>query len=156
MTTQFAAAGVSRRSLLRIGALMAAAAALPVKVWASIARPEAAFTATGLEDTFAQLGGMPTVSADIILETPDIAENGAVVPATIISNIPNTTKIFVLVEKNPNPLAGMFEFPAGTAASIQTRVKVAQTCSIYGVVEADGKLYMASKETKVTLGGCGG
>jgi len=156
MTKQFAAAGVSRRGLLRIGAMMAAAAALPVKVWAAMARPEAAFIATGLDDTFAQIGGTPEVSADIILETPDIAENGAVVPATVTSNIPNTTKIFVLVEKNPNPLAAMFEIPEGTAANIQTRVKVAQTCSIYGVVEADGKLYMASKETKVTLGGCGG
>lgn len=156
MTKHFAAAGVSRRGLLRIGAMMAVAAALPVKVWAAMTRPEAAFIATGLDDTFAQIGGTPEVSADIILETPDIAENGAVVPATITSNIPNTTKIFVMVEKNPNPLAAMFEIPEGTAATIQTRVKVAQTCSIYGVVEAGGKLYMASKETKVTLGGCGG
>jgi len=62
----------------------------------------------------------------------------------------------ILVEKNPNPLSAVFMVPDGTEPAVQTRVKVAQTGLIYGVVEADGKLYKAAKETKVTLGGCGG
>jgi len=33
---------------------------------------------------------------------------------------------------------------------------VAQTCNLYAGVEADGELFMQSRETKVTLGGCGG
>jgi sulfur-oxidizing protein SoxY len=61
-----------------------------------------------------------------------------------------------MVEKNPNPLSAMFNVPAGTRPYLETRVKVAQTCNLYAVVDVDGKLYMAAKETKVTLGGCGG
>lgn len=148
--------GVSRRGLLRIGAVLTAAVALPSKLWAAMARPEKAFTATDMGATFAELGGTPEVSDQIDFETPDIAENGAVVPVTIHSKIPGTTKIFVMVEKNPNPLSGGFEIMDGTEAYVETRVKVAQTCDLYAVVEAGGKLYMAKKETKVTLGGCGG
>jgi sulfur-oxidizing protein SoxY len=33
---------------------------------------------------------------------------------------------------------------------------MAKTSKVFAVVEADGKLYSAAKETKVTLGGCGG
>jgi sulfur-oxidizing protein SoxY len=33
---------------------------------------------------------------------------------------------------------------------------MAKTGNIIGVVKADGKLYSASKEVKVTIGGCGG
>jgi sulfur-oxidizing protein SoxY len=149
-------AGISRRGLLKAGAAVLAVAALPGKVWAAMTRPEAAFTATGVADTFAEIGGEPADSADIVLESPDIAENGAVVPVGVVSNIPNTTRIMIMVEKNPNPLSAIFMVPEGTSAEVQTRVKVAQTCLIYGVVEADGKFYKAAKETKVTLGGCGG
>ena len=54
------------------------------------------------------------------------------------------------------PLAASFDIPPGTEVYIETRVKVAQTCTLYAVAEADGQLYMQSRETKVTLGGCGG
>jgi len=36
------------------------------------------------------------------------------------------------------------------------RLNMAKTSSVVAVVESDGKLYSASKEVKVTLGGCGG
>jgi sulfur-oxidizing protein SoxY len=61
-----------------------------------------------------------------------------------------------LVEKNPNPLAAGFNIPDGTEANVQTRVKMGQSSNIHAVVKANGKLYAAVKETKVTLGGCGG
>lgn len=148
--------GFSRRGFLRAGAAFAAVAALPTKVWAAMARPEEVFKAEGMAGTFAAMGGEPADSSDIVLESPDIAENGAVVPVGVISNIPNTTRIMVMVEKNPNPLSAVFMIPEGTKPEVQTRVKVAQTGMIYGVVEADGKFYKIAKETKVTLGGCGG
>ena len=44
----------------------------------------------------------------------------------------------------------------GTLPSVMTRVKVAQTCNLTAVVRANGKNYSVSRETKVTLGGCGG
>ena len=53
-------------------------------------------------------------------------------------------------------LAASFDIPAGTDPAISTRVKMAQTSNVYALVKADGKYYVASKEIKVTLGGCGG
>jgi sulfur-oxidizing protein SoxY len=119
---------------------------------------KAAFDARGLPETMKALGGgEPARSSDIVfVQTPDIAENGAVVPIGITSRIPQTDSIAILIEKNPNILAAVFELPAGTEAAVSTRVKMAQTSNVYAVVKAEGKYYVASKEIKVTLGGCGG
>ena len=102
-------------------------------------------------------GGAPAQSKDIaFVATPDIAENGAVVPIGIASSIPKTESIAILIEKNPNMLAASFDIPPGTDPSISTRVKMGQTSNVYALVKADGKYFVASKEIKVTLGGCGG
>jgi sulfur-oxidizing protein SoxY len=53
-------------------------------------------------------------------------------------------------------LAASFDIPAGTDPSVTTRVKMGQSSNVYALVKADGKYYVASKEIKVTLGGCGG
>ncbi len=101
--------------------------------------------------------GAPAQSKDItFVSTPDIAENGAVVPIGIASAIPKTEAIAILIEKNPSTLTANFDIPAGTDPAISTRVKMAQTSNVYALVKADGKYYVASKEIKVTLGGCGG
>jgi sulfur-oxidizing protein SoxY len=78
------------------------------------------------------------------------------VPVGITSNIPKTESIAILVEKNPNTLAAVFDIPPGTEPSLSTRVKMGQTSNVYALVKADGKYYTAFKEIKVTLGGCGG
>ena len=39
---------------------------------------------------------------------------------------------------------------------VSTRIKMGQTSNVFALVKADGKYYVASKEIKVTLGGCGG
>lgn len=149
-----------RRSFLTLSASVLAVAATatmwPLRAMAEWVRPKAAFEAKGMDDTFAAMGGTPEASTNIDFMTPEIAENGAVVPVTVTSKIPGTTEISILVEKNPNPLAAIFVFPEGTDPSVKTRVKVAQTCNLYAVVRANGKLYSATRETKVTLGGCGG
>ena len=78
------------------------------------------------------------------------------VPVVVASKIPNTQAIYVLVEKNPNALAAGFSLPAGTEPNISTRIKMGQTSNVHAVVKADNKFYVATKEVKVTLGGCGG
>ena len=151
--------GIARRGLLRMGVFVAAVAAVPTKLWATITKPSAAFAATDMDGTFAALGQTPAESAGIIFTTPDIAENGAVVPIKIEvdeSLLPGVRRLYVMVEKNPNPMAAMFSMIEGTTPYVETRVKVAQTCNLYAVAETDSGFYMASKETKVTLGGCGG
>lgn len=116
-----------------------------------------AFDTKSFNDAVKALGGgAPVESKDIALTSPDIAENGAVVPFTVQSSIPNTQAIALLVEKNPNILAADFDLPQGTDPWVNTRLKMAQTSRVIALVKADGKYYYTAKEVKVTLGGCGG
>jgi sulfur-oxidizing protein SoxY len=118
---------------------------------------KAAFEAKSLDETVKALGGASAAaSGDIAITAPDIAENGAVVPVGVTSRIPNTQGVYILVEKNPNALAASFGIPAGTEANVATRIKMGQTSNVHAVVKADNKFYVATKEVKVTLGGCGG
>lgn len=147
-----------RRRFLHLGAAafgaLATTALWPLKALANAF--EGAFKAHTVDEVYAALGSKPEASDQIELTTPDIAENGAVVPVSVNSKLPKTEQIMVLVEKNPNPMAATFLIPEGTEAFVSTRVKVGQTCNIYAVVKAGGKLYSTQRETKVTLGGCGG
>jgi sulfur-oxidizing protein SoxY len=153
-----------RRDALRRGGavslltLVAAAGWLPGSASAAETWNKGAFETHSLDETMKALGGSPPVpSKDIVFfSTPDIAENGAVVPIGITSNVPKTEAIAILVEKNPNMLAAVFDVPAGTDASLSTRIKMGQTSNVFALVKADGKYYVNSKEIKVTLGGCGG
>jgi sulfur-oxidizing protein SoxY len=73
------------------------------------------------------------------------------------ANVPKTESMALLIEKNPNILAANFQIPQGTEPWINTRVKMGQTSNVIALVKTtDGKFYYASKEVKVTLGGCGG
>jgi sulfur-oxidizing protein SoxY len=145
--------GVTLLSLLGGAAGLLAPHAAQAQTW-----NKAAFDTHNLAETMKALGGgEPTQSKDIVFfQTPDIAENGAVVPVGITSNIPKTESIAILIEKNPNMLAASFDIPAGTDPTITTRVKMGQSSNIVALVKADGKYYSAAKEVKVTLGGCGG
>ena len=96
------------------------------------------------------------MSDKVKLDAPEIAENGAVVPISVTTTLPNVTSISFLVAENPNALAASYVIPAGTVPAVANRLKMAKTTSVTAIVEADGKLYSATKEVKVTVGGCGG
>lgn len=149
----------NRRSLLKttsaLGLLVACGLVTSTQAQAAAGRE--GFGAKSLADALASLGGTPADSKDIVITSPDIAENGAVVPVSVASNIAGTSEIYIFIEKNPNPLAAIFKIPDDTNAAVQSRVKMGQSTNVLAVVKtADGKLYSATKETKVTLGGCGG
>jgi len=138
-------------------ALLAAAGFVRPGTAAAAEWNKVAFEVKTVAEAFKALGaGTPANSADILLKAPDIAENGAVVPMAIESRIPGTESIAVLIEKNPNPLAASFDIPAGTETMITTRVKMGETSNVYALVKANGRYFVAKKEIKVTLGGCGG
>ena len=102
-------------------------------------------------------GGAPAQSKDItFFQTPDIAENGAVVPVGVTSAIPKTESIAILVEKNPNMLAAVFDIPAGTEPSLSTRMKMGQSSNVYALVKADGKYYVAVEGNQGDPRRCGG
>ena len=151
----------TRRRVLKLGGGLAVSAlcglgGLGVPI-ARAAESRPAFLATAMADALKALGVTDAKpSTDIAIKAPDIAENGAVVPIAVASKIPGTQSIAILVEKNPSALSAQFDIPAGTEANVGTRVKMGQSSNVHAVVKANGKYYVATKEVKVTLGGCGG
>jgi sulfur-oxidizing protein SoxY len=138
--------------------LIAALGALLLKPLAAFAVwNEQAFGAKTAADALKTLGASsPAGSKDIVIEAPQIAENGAVVPIEVSSNIPGTSSIAVLIEKNPFPLAGRFEFKDGALPYVKLNVKMGETSDVRVIATAGGKHFAASREIKVTIGGCGG
>lgn len=95
-------------------------------------------------------------SAAIQVKAPDIAENGAVVPITVETDMPNVTSIAIIASGNENPLIAGFQLGKGAVGFVSTRIKMAKTADVIAVVKAGDKLYSATKNVKVTVGGCGG
>jgi len=99
----------------------------------------------------------PVNSEEIHIKAPEIAENGAVVPVTVDTSIPNVTNIAIIVDNNPSPLTSSFDFNPQLKAYISTRVKIAKSSSITALVSTkENKFFTRSKNIKVTIGGCGG
>ena len=116
-----------------------------------------AFTSKDIAEALKNTGYDGAVeSSDIVLKAPDIAENGAVVPISVTSNIPGTSSIAIFVEKNPSPLIADYSISNGAEPYISTRIKMAKTSIVRVSVKAGGKNYTTSREVKVTIGGCGG
>jgi sulfur-oxidizing protein SoxY len=150
----------SRRDVMRITAVLGAAFAAgvlsPKDVFAA-EWSQKVFDAKSLADAVRALGGDKfDVSADVTITGPDIAENGAVVPVSIGSKAPGTDFMAILVDKNPSAMSASFTIPAGTEAAVTTRVKMGATSNVHALARANGKWLVATKEIKVTLGGCGG
>jgi sulfur-oxidizing protein SoxY len=116
--------------------------------------------AFGADSAAAALKGIGAANAapskEILIEAPEIAENGAVVPVEVTSKLPGTAWIAVLVDKNPFPLVGKFDFMEGAVPFVKLNVKMGETSEVRVVAQAGGKSYVATKEIKVTIGGCGG
>jgi sulfur-oxidizing protein SoxY len=99
----------------------------------------------------------------IKLDLPSIAENGLVVPLNVevdspMSDTDYVKALHIYADGNPNPGVASFYFTSMMPkASAQIRLRLAATQNIVAVAEmADGKLYTAKREVKVTIGGCGG
>jgi sulfur-oxidizing protein SoxY len=119
--------------------------------------PEEAFKQKSVDDAIKLLYGKTAEKSNKVkLDAPEIAENGAVVPIAASSTLADVTSISFLVAENPNALVASYRIPAGTVPSVANRIKMAKTSNVIVVVEAGGKLYSATKEVKVTVGGCGG
>jgi len=147
----------TRRATLRLLALLGVAGLAGTARADAPGWPEQAFHQKTPDEALKLLYGKSFEMSDkVTLDVPEIAENGAVVPVSVSSSLPGVTSISILVPENPFALAASYKFAEGTAASIGCRLKMAKTSKVIGIVESGGKLYGASKEVKVTLGGCGG
>src|SRR6202171_5154136 len=119
--------------------------------------PEDAFKQKSDADAIKSLYGKTAEPSDKVkMDAPEIAENGAVIPVSVSTTLTEVTSIAFLVSENPNALIAMYKIPAGTIPSVANRIKMAKTSNVTVIVEAGGKLYSATKEVKVTVGGCGG
>jgi sulfur-oxidizing protein SoxY len=149
----------TRRKTLKQGAILAGLlASTGLFPQYAFAYNKNAFEAKSLADVLKALGaGAPVESKDVIIGGPDIAENGAVVPLTASTSLPGVKQILILVEKNPAALVALYNVTDSVEANFATRSKMGQSSDVYAVaVMADGKVFFAKKEVKVTLGGCGG
>lgn len=97
------------------------------------------------------------------IKTQDIAENGNTVPVTVSVDSPMTDSdyvrtIHVLSDRNPQPGVASFTLtPANGKAEVQLRMRMAETQNVIAVAElSDGSTWIATREVKVTIGGCGG
>lgn len=144
-----------RRLVLKGIVALGAIAAWPRLLWAS--RPDAAFIADNAEDAImAVFGQMPVASEQIKLKIPDIAENGAVVPVTVSTDLADVESISIVVVNNPTPFVASFDMGPRMVPIVSVRIKMGQSSQVLALVKAGGTLYSTSRDVKVTIGGCGG
>ncbi len=154
----------SERRLFLRGSL--AAGTVGIAVAAGLLTPKAvvaawnekAFQAKSIDDALSAAMGTASNNASeaIKIKAPDIAENGAVVPVSVKTDIEGAESIALLAEGNATPLIATFVLGAGAVADVSTRIKMGKTSDVIAVVKAGGKLHSARKAVKVTIGGCGG
>lgn len=120
--------------------------------------PESAFAAEQLDEALQELLGTSTHETGdrVKLKAPDIAENGAVVPVTVEADVKGIDSISIVATGNRTPLIASFNLGAGALGFVSTRIKMTKTAKIIALVKAGDKVMSASKEVKVTIGGCGG
>jgi sulfur-oxidizing protein SoxY len=150
---------LSRRAFLRsIRALTAlVAAGLPLFGRAATKKPATSGADHTLQRALAEaLDGKSWTATDrIAFEVPDLAENGAIVPISVESRLPNTGQILIFVEKNPNPLSARFHFEAGADGFVSLRIKMNETSDVLAIAESEGRYFGVRKTVRVMLGGCG-
>jgi sulfur-oxidizing protein SoxY len=153
---------LDRRELL-LGARAAAAVA------AFLALPDAARSQDRPADASWQevmkkvIGDAKPVEGKLLLDLPEIAENGNTVPFSLTVDSPMTEQDYVKAVHlfstgNPQPAVATFYFtPASGKASVSSRMRLANTQDVIGIAEmSDGKFMIAKRTVKVTIGGCGG
>jgi sulfur-oxidizing protein SoxY len=152
----------SRRDFLNAGSLLAALIAVGSKAADLAQSPspqwnQAAFEAKTVADALKSLG-IPVAQGggELNLTAPEIAEDGAVVPVIVRCRAAGTRELHILVDKNPFSLAASFFLPDGTDAFVSTRIRMNETSNVIVLAVTDKQTYLARKQIKVTIGGCGG
>ena len=146
-----------RRLFIKGGLAFVALISLPKVLFASV-WPQKAFLSTAASEALINLFGtdQTTPSDQVTLGAPVIAENGAVVPVSVKTSLQGVESVSIVVEKNPRPLAVSFEMFPESMPDIACRIKMGKTSNVMAVVKTSDGLFSATKEVKVTIGGCGG
>jgi len=98
----------------------------------------------------------------VILKLPKVAENGHIVPVSVLVDSPMQNddfveSIMILAELNPNAKVATFGFtPASGKAEVSTRMRLAKSQTVLALAKMnDGKVFINSQFVEVTVGGCG-
>jgi sulfur-oxidizing protein SoxY len=152
--------GISRRDFCKtVAGSAASVAVLSMMPGTLLAKwSDKAFTASTLDAAIAaKYGSLPIQDSSAIeIKAPEIAENGAFVPVTVSSTIPGVTSISIFTPANFSPLVASFDVLPRMKPDVSLRIRMAKTSNLIVIAEAGGKLYRATREVKVTIGGCGG
>ena len=138
---------LTRRDVLRLGGSAAAVAAmLPAG---------AAAAANGVEQAIAEFtGGAAPADGGVVLEVPEIADNGGAVPVRVAAE--GARRIALFADANPSPGVAVFAFGRLATPVASTRIRLAGSQNVIAVAElADGTFRKASRAVAVTAGGCG-
>ncbi len=100
-------------------------------------------------------GRHPVEGGKLTLEAPEIAENGAIVPITVESGLPDVDTIWIFVEKNPTPLAARFRLDNSLDTFVSLRIKMNESCDVIAVIKSGEEYFSARKKVRVVVGGCG-
>jgi len=149
---------MNRRQTLQhswaVATLLGTAGFMPFRAFAY---DKTAFEAKSVAAALKALGASaPVASADVTLQGPEIADNGASVLLSFGTSLPNIKRVLLLVEKNPSALVASFSVSPVVDSQFSLRIKMSQSSEVYAVaLTQDGKAYFAKRDIKVTLGGCG-
>ena len=141
---------INRRKVVVLGASAVSASLLPLDLFAQSDGQSA-------EDIIKEFtGGANIGSGDIMLTTPEIAENGNTVPISVESK--KATAIKILALGTPGPDVVTFKFgPLSATRSASTRIRLRKTQDVLAIAKLeDGSFIQDIQKVKVTIGGCGG
>jgi sulfur-oxidizing protein SoxY len=151
------------RCFKRRDALVVAGRGAAVAIVACLFPRPAWATPADAQQMLATLGTGAPQAGKVTIGAPEIAENGNTVPIVVDVDSPMTDASYVktiMVVADSNPLPGVARFdlsPINGRAHIEFRMRLAQTENITAVaVMNDGTKWSATKNIKVTIGGCGG
>ena len=141
----------TRRQLLSFaGAALAALAAGPASLLP--VRVARAANETRLAIALFTKGALP-LEGGVLIEAPEIADNGGAVPVRISAH--GAQRIALFADGNPSPGVAVFSFGKWVKPAASTRIRLAGSQKLIAVAEmADGTFRATSRAIKVTAGGC--
>ena len=137
---------LTRRDVLRLGGAASAAAMLPVGP---------AGAANGVSQAVAEFtSGAVALEGGVVLDVPEIADNGGAVPVRV--SAAGARRIAIFADGNPSPEVAVFAFGRLATPTGRIRIRLAGSQNVIAVAEmADGTFRIASRAIAVTAGGCG-
>jgi sulfur-oxidizing protein SoxY len=137
-----------------LAAGLAPAMLMPPRVLA--AWPRQAFLAQNAETALRTLlGGTGIqVSTAVILDAPPRADNGALVPITIATDLEGAESITLVSEPNPFPLVANFRLTPRVHGPFVTRIRMGGSGDVVAIVGSGGRYYSAQRTVQVVAGGC--